>query len=279
MNPSNPLKQYFRQPAIYIRLPSQGRGYPQGAITIPATGELAVYPMTAIDEITYRTPDALYNGQATVNVIQSCVPEIHDAWAVPSVDLDTILVAIRIATYGHDMDFSTTCPKCNNDAEHTVDLRMILDNMRTADYSQTVKSGDMEIYFRPLNYKNINDNNLTQFENQKLLQTLPDTGIPDAEKVTALSDALMKITEITVNILAQSIATIKTPQALVTESEYIQDFLKNCDRNLFNQIRDFIIDLKTKSEMRPLKITCDSCKAEYEQAITMDMSSFFASAS
>ena len=260
MNPSNPLKQYFRQPAIYIRLPSQGRGYADGAITMPATGELAVYPMTAIDEITYRTPDALYNGQATINVIQSCVPEIHNAWTVPSVDLDTILVAIRIATYGHDMDFGSTCPTCKQEAEHTLDLRTVLDNMRTADYSQTVKSGDMEIFFRPLNYKNINDNNQAQFENQKLLQTLPDTGVPDAEKFGALSDALKKITEITVNILAQSIATIKTPQALVTEPEFIQDFLKNCDRNLFNQIRDFIIDLKTKSEMQPLKITCDACK-------------------
>jgi hypothetical protein len=137
----------------------------------------------------------------------------------------------------------------------------------------------MEIFFRPLNYKNINDNNQIQFENQKLLQTLPDNGIPDAEKIGALSDALKKITEITVNILAQSIATIRTPQALVNEPEYIQDFLKNCDRNLFNQIRDFIIDLKEKSEMRPLKIVCDACEAEYEQAITMDMSSFFASAS
>jgi hypothetical protein len=207
------------------------------------------------------------------------VPEINDAWAVPSVDLDTILVAIRIATYGHNMDFGTTCPTCKKEAEHTLDLRTVLDNMRTADYGQTVKSGDMEIFFRPLNYKNINDNNQIQFENQKLLQTLPDNGIPDAEKIGALSDALKKITEITVNILAQSIATIRTPQALVNEPEYIQDFLKNCDRNLFNQIRDFIIDLKEKSEMRPLKIVCDACEAEYEQAITMDMSSFFASAS
>ena len=59
MNPNNPLKQYFRQPAIYIRLPSQGKNYPEGSLNMPPTGELAVYPMTAIDEITYRTPDAL----------------------------------------------------------------------------------------------------------------------------------------------------------------------------------------------------------------------------
>ena len=32
-----------------------------------------------IDEITFKTPDALLNGQATVDVIQSCIPNIKDA--------------------------------------------------------------------------------------------------------------------------------------------------------------------------------------------------------
>ena len=70
----NPLKQFFRQPAIYMRLPSQGEYWPEGSIALPENKELPVYPMTAIDEITYRTPDALFNGQAVVNVIKSCVP-------------------------------------------------------------------------------------------------------------------------------------------------------------------------------------------------------------
>jgi hypothetical protein len=72
--------------------------------------ELPVFPMTAIDEITYRTPDALFNGQAVVNVIQSCIPDIRDAWKTPGADLNAILVAIRIASYGHDMDMTVKCP-------------------------------------------------------------------------------------------------------------------------------------------------------------------------
>ena len=279
MNPNNPLKQYFRQPAIYVRLPSQGQNYPPGALTMPATGELPVYPMTAIDEITYRTPDALYNGQATVNVIQSCIPDIKDAWAVPSTDTDTLLIAIRIATYGHDMDFGTTCPACRKESEQTLDLRNVLDSMRPADYSKTIQAGDMEIFFKPLTYKNINDNNAMQYENQKLLQMLPDTAVLDTEKMTALTSALKRITEITVNAIGQSIAAIKTPQALVNEPAFIEEFLKNCNRQLFNQIRDFIIDLKVNSEMQPLKLSCPDCNHTYEQSITLDMSSFFGSAS
>jgi hypothetical protein len=75
---NNPLTQYFRQPAVYVKLPSGGKYYSEGAIVMPANQELPVYPMTAIDEITYRTPDALFNGNAVVNVIKSCIPNIVD---------------------------------------------------------------------------------------------------------------------------------------------------------------------------------------------------------
>jgi hypothetical protein len=130
-----------------------------------------------------------------------------------------------------------------------------------------------------MNYKNLNDNNAMQFEEQRILGMLPDTEIPDRDKMAALSAALKKITEITVHALAQSISTIKTPNALVTEPEYIEEFLQNCDRSLFNQIRDHIINIKNESEIKPATIKCAHCNHEYEQPLTLDMTSFFAAAS
>jgi len=279
MHENNPLRQYFRQPAIYINLPSAGKFYPPGTLNMPATNKLPVYPMTAIDEITYRTPDALFNGQATVSVIQSCVPDIKDGWAIPAMDVDTILVAIRIASHGHDMGFGTQCPKCQNVSDQSIDLRTVLDHMKPVDYTVPITSGDMEIFFRPMTYRNMSDNNTMQYQNQKLLQNLPDADVPDADKMSALSRALKEVTEMTVKALSQSIAAVKTPTALVTETEFIEDLLKNCDRNLFNQIRDYIVDNKTKSEMQPLSLTCPSCNNEYQQTVTLDMSSFFEPAS
>ena len=276
---SNPLSQYFRQPSIYIRLPSQGQNYPAGTLVMPANGELPVYPMTAIDEITYRTPDALFNGQATVNVIQSCVPNIKDAWAVPSIDLDTILIAIRIASYGHEMEFATTCPACNATSERTIDLRTMLDALRAPDYTAHVSHGDLEIYFRPLSYKNLNDNSALQYEQQKLLQVIPDSTISEADKMTALTQAFKSLTEITIRSLAISITAIKTPQALVSEPAHIEEFLKNCERDLFNQIRDHVLRLREQSELQPLKLECTACNHQYQQALTLDMASFFAPAS
>jgi len=279
MSQINPLQQYFRQPAIYARLPSGGKFYPPGTIDLPPNGEIPVYPMTAIDEIIYRTPDALFNGQATVNVIQSCVPNIKNAWAIPAMDVDSLLISIRIASYGHDLEFGTTCPKCQNESEQSIDLRGALDRIAPPNYDQAIRHGDMEIFFRPMTYQNLNDNNRVQFENQKMLQQLPDAEADDMAKMSALGAALKKITEITVQALSQSIAAIKTPQALVSEPAFIEEFLKQCDRKLFNQIRDHIVDLKAQAEMQPMKLACPACSHGYEQAITLDMTSFFEPAS
>lgn len=275
----NPLKQFFRQPSIYIRLPSDGQFWGEGSLVMPVNRELPVLPMTAIDEITYRTPDALYNGQAVVSVIESCIPNIKDAWQCPTVDLDTILVAIRIASFGHAMAMTTKCPKCETEADYEVDLRNIIDNLKPADYSQIVELPDMQIYFKPLNYKQTTDNSIRQFEEQKVLNVIPDSELAEDEKLARLNQAVSNLTQLTVDTLAQCISMIRTPAAQVYEYEYIHEFLRNAPSHTFDQIRDHVISLRESNEIKPLKITCGECSNVYDQAITLDQSNFFANAS
>lgn len=276
---NNPLAQFFRQPAIYIRLPSKGFGWPNGSLDLPANGELPVYPMTAIDEITYRTPDALFNGEAVVNVVRSCVPNILDPWQMPNTDLDAVLVAIRIASYGHSMDIDTTCPSCETETAFGLDLRTVIDNLKAADYKQPLKSGDLTIVFRPLTYREVTDNGAIQFEQQKTLQMLGDQDIAQESKVEQLNKMMRRLIENTVTVISQSISQIRTPDAIVTDQEQIAEFMNNCDREIFNRIKDFAIKLREDSELKPLKITCPNCQHGYEQSFTLDMARFFASAS
>jgi len=275
----NPLSQYFRQPAIYIRLPSQGKFYPAGALVETANGEYPVLPMTTMDEITYRTPDALFNGSAVVSVIQSCVPNIRNAWHVPSIDIDTILVAIRIATYGHTMDITTKCPNCSTEADYGVDLRTVMERITAPDYDTPLEVGDLRIFFKTMNYEQINENSMRQFEDQKTMQVLQDANIDDKEKLTQLSDVLKKITEFTSRAMAQNIASIQTPTNTVTNTDHILELLVNSDRNLFSKIRARIIQVKQSSELQPLSLKCANCSHEYQQVFTLDMTSFFADAS
>ena len=276
---SNPLKQYFRQPAIYIRLPSNGQFYPSGTLNMPANGELPVLPMTTMDEIRYRTPDALFNGTATVDVIESCVPNILDAWSVPNVDIDTILIAIRIATFGHELSIGTQCPACSTEADYGVDLRSVMERIRAPDFREAYPLNDLEIYLHPMTYRDINDNNMQQFQDQKALQALEDPATTDQQRGQLLADMLAKLTAITTQALAQNIAMIKTPQAMVTDRTHITEWLANCDRTTFTAVKDRILATKTESEIKPLKIKCANCSHEYDQPFTLDMTTFFADAS
>ena len=279
MLPNNPLTQYFRQPAIYIRLPSQGKFYPPGAVTMPPNGELPVLPMTSVDEITYRTPDALFNGSAIVSVIQSCVPGIRNAWNMPSIDLDAVLVAIRIASFGHGLDISSVCPNCQHQDDITVDLRQVNDNIRAGDYDTSLIVGNLEFYFRPLSYNEINQNNQVQFEQQQALRLLNDDSVDEMAKMEQLNKSMKVVNALTIKTVAQNISAIKTPDAMVTEQNYIVDFLGNCDSKLFSQLRDHVISLKQASEIKPLDLKCPECSHEYRQPFTLDMASFFGNAS
>lgn len=277
---SNPLKQYFRQPAIYIRLPSRGNFYEQNAIEITPNGEYPVLPMTTLDEITYRTPDALFNGSAVPTVIQSCLPNIKNAWGMPAIDIDTVLTAIRLATYGHEMDITTQCPECKSERDYTVDLRNVIDSISTPDYVSTLDIGDLKIEFRPMTYAQINKNSMDQFEDQKMLQMLDaQEGMSDQEKMQQVGNVLKKISTMTTNALAKNIAAVITPQVKVTEPEHIAEWLANCERNMFIRIRDHILKIKSEAELKPLHVKCADCGNEYEQVFTLDMSNFFEDAS
>jgi len=277
---SNPLAKFFRQPSIYVRLPSNGIGWAPGSIDMPANYEIPVLPMTAIDEITYRTPDALFNGEAVTSVIQSCCPCIKDAWSTPSTDLDVLLVAIRIASYGHEMDIETRCPSCDEENTFGLDLRTVIDNLKAGNFEKTFEQGDLTFHFKPLNYREMTANSLQQFEQQKMLQQInADESTSESDKMTNLNNMMRRLVEVTVKAMAQSITEIRIPDAIVTDVAQIEEFLNNCDRTMFNSIRDYVIKLREDSELRPLNITCPSCQHQYQQIFTLDMANFFAPAS
>ena len=271
----NPLANYFRQPSIHISLPSKGKFYPKGSIDMPKNGELPVYPMTATDEITYKTPDALFNGSAVIKVIESCVPAIKDAWEIPVVDIDLILTAIRIASYGHTLDIETTCPECKEEASYGFDLRAVIDNIKSPDYDKPLTIGDLEVYLKPLNYRDINENNIAQFEEQKLNAILQDAEMPEDEKLKLLTEAFKKVSELTIHSMTNSIDYIKTEDTIVKDKKHIDEFLHQCERQTFESIKERIVSLRIINDLKPLDIKCSECEHEYKQPFTLDMTNFF----
>ena len=270
---TNPLKQYFRRPAIYVKLPSGGNYYPAGSIDLPDNGEIPVYPMTAIDEITSKTPDALFNGIAVTEIIKSCVPNIKDPWAIPAIDLDAILISIRAATNGNMLDVESVCPACKEDASYNINLVGLLSKLKP-EYEDVVKLNELIFKFNPLSYKKVNEINLIQFEIEKTIRNIEN--ITDNEERLQISGHTMKrLNELSIVLITETIDSISTPTEIVTEKEHINDFLRNSDKNTFDTLKNTAIKLRESSQLKPLQVKCIHCQHEYEQTLTLNVTDFF----
>jgi hypothetical protein len=277
----NPLRKYFRQPKVYITLPSKGKFYPEGDIEIPETNEFPVFAMTAKDELTMKTPDALLNGAATVDVIRSCIPTIKNPWAMPSIDLDAALIAIRIATYGDQMEITTKVPGTGEERTFTIDLRQLLNKLVTKEYDTETVINDMKVSIRPLTYKEFTDASLKTFEEQRIFNLVNDDEIPDQEKLARFNVSFQKLTDLTVTSLAKSIVKITIGDTEVTNNVHIDEFVKNADKDFYNQVLAHIETQRDLFVLEPLKVTSSEediaagAPKEYEVPITFDQSNFF----
>ena len=283
VNQNNPLVGYMRQPKIYITLPSQGQYWTPGSIDIPENGQIPVYSMTAKDELMFKTPDALMNGQAVVDVIQSCIPNIRNAWVCPSIDLDMILVAMRIATYGETMTISYRIPNINEEDECEVSLHSFIDQLSQVQWIEQVPlDNDLVVFIKPLNYKHMTSISQKSFETNKIIQIADDNSLTDAEKTKLITDSFKTLTDLTTDMLVSSIFKIKTPNGDVTEHRFIREFIENADKSVVDTIQKHINDLKAQNDLKPVIVGTTpeqqelGAPAQFEVPVSFDQSNFFA---
>jgi hypothetical protein len=272
----NPLSQFFRQPKVYFKLPSAGKFWRQGTLDVSESNEYAVYAMTAKDELMFKTPDALLSGQSTVEVLKSCIPAFLDPWEMPTIDLDAALMAIRIATYGENMGVTSACPECNTENDYDINLSNWLGKIGTFEYISTVDCEPLTIHVRPYTYRELTKTSMRTFEEQRIIQVLNDDKIPDQEKVDAFGKSFVKITEMTVDIIATCISSIDSPNGSTDDRKFILEFINNAPKEQFEIIQKHITNMKEGLELRPQDVSCHECGAEFIMPVTLDQSNFFA---
>jgi len=251
---SNPLETYFRQPAIYITLPSKGTYYPEGTLTLDENGEVAVYPMTATDEIVMKTPDALITGKSTVEVIQSCIPAIKDAWQMPSIDVDTILIAIRIATYGEKMPVVIPIPEIQEPLSAEVNLTNALEKVNNAlPNTEVMLPSGIKIKVKPINYSLMSKQAMRVYDEQRMIRTVQDSELNDDEKTAKYTEVFTKVAMYSVDEMLASIETIHTPDGKqVSEQGYITEFVQNMDVATSKIIKEKITEIRKTGAIPPM---------------------------
>jgi hypothetical protein len=278
--PSNPLSKHFRRPVIYFKLPSGGKFWPEGALNLPVNGEIPVYPMTTADEVTLKTPDALMNGMGVVSVIQSCCPNIVDAWKTPSIDVDAILVAIRIASYGQNMTIGSKCPNCAEEHDYDIELSGILGQVGMPDYSTPVEYDGLKIKLCPQEYFVVNKNNIINFEEQRMLETLNNAELDEEVKAAKLSESMKNLLAANNALMAKSTEYIELEDGTrVTEQTHIKEFYQNVESKVNKLIEERLAQIAKDGALPPIKLQCTNCQHQYDIPLEFDYARFFGQSS
>lgn len=273
---TNPLSKHFRQPALYIKLPSGGKYWGKDAIELTATGELPIYPMTTKDEIILRTPDALANGTSVVQVIESCCPNIKDAWSMPSVDADALLLAIRVASYGPTMDISAKCPTCNEDNDYDLDLNTIMSNIQMPNYDGVIKTKDgLDIKLKPMHYAQVSKSGMITLEEQKLIQALSNPDLDDETRTLEYDKHIAKMIDLNIENISACTESIMADGESVTDNAFIKEYYANADGSVMRMVRAAIDEYAAVAGVKPHDATCNECQHQFKLNVEFDFASFF----
>lgn len=276
---NNPLAKNFRQPVMHIKLPSNGSYWPEESISLPVTGEVPVYPMTTKDEITLKTPDALMNGSGIVSVMQSCCPTISNAWDCPSIDVDTLIIAIRIASYGSNMTVDSTCPHCKEENSFQIDLQNIISGIKTPNYSDPVILDDLKVYLKPQKYFDFNKRNMIEFEEQQLLKVIGQAQDEASDKdimQIQFHKHLSNMIALNINSLVSSTEKIvMSDGTVVTNPDFIKEFYENSKGVITKTIQAKITQIVADTTIKPFDVVCGDCSKPYKIEFTFDYANFF----
>lgn len=109
-----------------ISLPSLGKFY--HTPDTPTEGWLEIRPMTGKEEAILSSSRHMRNGQGIEMIFRNCIKQKNiDVTKLLSSDCEFILVYLRAISYGHLYEVKLSCPYCDHNFDHQIDLNLNVD--------------------------------------------------------------------------------------------------------------------------------------------------------
>lgn len=277
IKPQSLLEKYYRLPGLNVNLPSKGRFITNCHFEMDGT--IAISPMKSSDDMILKNPDALMSGSALESLFASCVPSIPNPREISLPDIDVLLIAIRVATYGPSMKLEVTCPVCKEEYEFSANLSNILATAKVIDDDIVVQiMPELCAVVRPYNLINATRIALTAFEQSKLLQNL-STNTDDAAAIKLRSETMEKAIEIVDDLnnktLTDCILEIRTPEGTVTNKNEIFKFISNTSKAWKEKIEEKIKSMNEKGVDKTMHLDCPKCQNKWDSEFEIDPTNFF----
>lgn len=272
----NPLLSRVRIPGETYTLPSRGLFYTNGELDESAkNGEVTINPMTAVDEITIRTPDKLFSGEGIKDVFAHCIPQVLKPTELFAKDVDFLMCCLRKVSYGPEFEvtFQHDCETEVKKEDGTIEIKKGMPHSYIIRVDELIKKSrkldpttvesqfrltlenKQVVAFEPIRYKHI----------IKLMQaagTNPDQGISPE----ILQDQMF-------SVLLSAIKQVDD----VTEKEFIDEWLHAIKVAWAHQISNKIDTIQDWGPIFEVNLPCKDCGEEVNVAAPLNPINFFIS--
>lgn len=251
---TNPLSNLMRKPKLQISLPSKGQFWKESSIELSEDNLYSVFSATARDKMILKNPALIANGQSIVDVVKSCVPAIKNPWDAPSIDIDTLMVAIKIASDGPEL--KDTIDINGTECEYTLNLEEVLDQLDHLpiwDNKFELEDG-IVVYIKPASYKSMAKLGQEAIETQKIFDVVNDDTANEEKKIEVFKNSFSKLTDLTLSFVQDCVYRIEAEDQIVNDPSFINEFIENCESKTFTKIKDRIDELSSQFGIKSLKI-------------------------
>ncbi|VVC06375.1 Uncharacterised protein [uncultured archaeon] len=249
----------IRIPKTYTTLPSELKPISH-----------AVYATTACDEVLFRTPDALMNGEAIRLHLKNCCPDI-DFNSLLYCDIQFLLGSIKLASMGSTLDIEIICPKCRESRPYDLNLQAAIGGLSVKKWFQTIYIENMVIVFQSPTYKEMIENQTENFRINKQLYQISLMMHPE-DFLDMSSELLQKQKELQLDFQSRCIKSVSTlnGKISVTERKFIKEWLEQCDISIQKRISLQLDEAQKESSIPTLSSECNECKYKFPTPIDLD---------
>ena len=277
MSKMNPLAQYTKIEVLFTKLITNDViKYPEGVVSSTKCGICA---RSARDEIVLNTADALIGGDAVVKVIENCVPNVSDASKLYVNDVEQLLIGIKLATKDESYDINVECPECEHLGSFSRDLNYLMNTATSFDKQPTVTmENGLTIFFRPQTWAEHSEFSTRVFQQHSRSKSIDlSEDMPEEEKIAIFAEIFQEMTQINYDMIVTSIEKIITPEdVVVTEPEYIADWVGSLSKADLKIVRDASDEVVNVGISHNMEVECNKCHHAWEiTGLRYDPSNFF----
>jgi len=299
---SNPLLDDLDAfPHITVTLPTMGLFYDENVFkegTDPSV--LEAHPFSMWEEVHHSNPFAIMSGKATRRMINTVAPEVNDPDALCGFDVDIIMLAGRLASYGEEMKLTMTCanpepirkdPNSDNETLLTCDAKRdmvvnvkdiinnyhIIDNID--DWQLDLSNGQC-VYLRPSLYKDILQALKISVSQEKINQVIRRyEDLPEDKMIEMTDKSVDNLISVKLITMVSSIMCVETADKSrkIKERELIVQWLEKLNPEYVSMIQDKLNELVQPFEKTgKVSYICDECGYENKDInLIQDQSRFF----